>query len=164
MRRFLTRAFLAGAPFGVVMGLFFSFTLGGGIIPGLASGVIFGVGMAGATSALQRHYQRNPPVINGEDVLIQSPANHIRGIEGVGGWLMLTNQRLLFRPHSVNIQKAEWSVPLPDLIRMEPRRTLGILPNGLRAVTALGEERFVVEDRMPWLREVELAKSGGSKG
>ena len=47
---------------------------------------------------------------------------------------------------------------------MEPRRTLGFLPNGMRAVTATGEERFVVENRMPWFREVELAKSGGPRG
>lgn len=38
---------------------------------------------------------------------------------------------------------------------------MGIVPNGMRAVTASGEERFVVEDRRSWFREVELAKSGG---
>jgi hypothetical protein len=120
--------------------------------------------MAGTASGLQRHFERDPPVVDGEDVLLQGPANHFRGVEGVGGWLVLTDQRLLFQPHGMNIQKEEWSVPLSDLIRMEPRRTLWVIPNGLKAVTAAGEERFVVEKRTPWLREVELAKSAGSEG
>jgi hypothetical protein len=146
------------------MGVFFSLTSGDGILLGLGTGAFFGIGMAAATAAFQKRLERDPPVFDREEVLLQSPANHFRGVEGVGGWLMLTDQRLVFQPHSLNVQKAEWSVPLSELIRVEPRRTLGILPNGLRAVTTAGEERFVVEDRTPWLREVELAKGEGLKG
>lgn len=143
------------------MGVFFSLTFGEGALLGLATGAFFGIGIAASTFAFQKRLERDPPVVDGEEMLFQAPANHIRGIEAVGGWLIITDQRLLFRPHRINIQKTEWSVPLQELIRVEPRRTLGIFPNGLRAVTASGEERFVVEDRMPWSREVELAKSGG---
>ena len=164
MRKFLIRAVLAGLPFGIVMGVFVSVIFGDGFLLGLAtaafSGAFFGISMA----SFQRRGERNPPAFDGENVLFQSLANHFRGVEGVGGWLVLTDQRLLFQPHRLNIQKEEWSVPLPDLIRMEPRRTLGFLPNGLRVVTTTGEERFVVEKRMPWLREVEAAKSAGSEG
>ena len=161
VRRFLIRAFLAGVPFGIAIGVFTSLIFGEGILLGLASGAFFGVWMAAATAFSHKRGQRHPPELDGEEVFFRSQANHIRGIEAVGGWLLLTDQRLVFRPHRWNIQKAEWSVPLPELIRMEPRRTMGIVPNGMRAVTASGEERFVVEDRMSWLREVELAKSGG---
>jgi len=159
VKRFLIRAFLAGLPFGIVMGLFFSLIFGEGILPGLAVGVFFGVGMA----AFQGRGKGNPPAFDGEKVLFQSLANHFRGVESVGGWLVLTDQRLLFQPHRLNIQKEEWSVHLSDLIRLEPRRTLGFLPNGLGAVTATGEERFVVEERMLWLREVGFAKSAGTE-
>jgi hypothetical protein len=162
MRRLLTRAALAGVPFGIFMGVFFSFIFEDWILMGLAVGIFFGIGMAATIPAIRGRYEKNPPVVDGEDVLFQSPANHIRGSEGVGGWLMLTDHRLIFKPHRLNIQKTEWSVPLSDLLRLEPKRTLGFLPNGLRAITTMGEERFVVESRGPWLREFELAKSSGS--
>ena len=160
MKRFLILALLAGLPFGIVMGVFFSLIFGEGILLGLTTGTFFGIW----TAASQRRNERNPPAFEGENVLFQSPANHFRGIESVGGWLVLTDQRLLFQPHRFNIQKEEWSLPLSDLIRMEPRRSFGILPTGMGAVTTAGEERFMVEKRMPWLREVELARSSGSEG
>lgn len=164
MKRFLARAVLAGVPFGVVMGVFFALTLGNGITLGFGVGAFYGIGMAAAMWAFQKRLEKDPPVVDGEEMLFQAPANHIRGIEGVGGWLMLTDQRLVFQPHKLNIQKAEWSVPLSDLIGMEPKRTFGLVANGLRAVTTKGEEHFVVDQRKPWLQEFELAKGGGPKG
>lgn len=162
MRKFLIRVVLAGVPFGIVTGVFSSLASGEGALLGLVAGAFFGIGMATIMSGLQRRIEGTRPEVDGEEVLFHSPGNHIRGVESVGGWLMLTDQRLLFRPHGLNIQKAEWSAPLSDLVRMEPKRTFGILSNGLRAQTTTGEEHFVVENRESWLREVGLAMNGDS--
>lgn len=156
MKRFVLWSLAAGVPFGLVMGLFFFLvteTAGAALLAGALAGTLFGAGLGGAVVILRKGLAHGLPSFSDadEEVLFQTHANHFRGMEAVGGWLVLTDRRLLFRPHRMNIQKREWSLPRADLIRLEPYRVLGVLPTGLRALTASGEERFVVEERRRWI-------------
>lgn len=81
-------------------------------------------------------------------------ASHRRGWETVGGCLYLTDRRLLFHPHSLNVQIEGWSVGLVEIEDVRECLTLGIIPNGLSVVTLEGDERFLVWDRRGWEKEV----------
>ena len=138
---------------GIVSG--FSGGLSFGLVTGAASGLAFGLAMAGFMAIQRRRFSRTRPEFRGEELLHDGPANHFVNGEGVGGWLFLTRDRLLFRSHQVNIQPHELSVPLADIAEIQPVRTARIFPNGLRLVTRSGrEERFVVEAHRRWSDEI----------
>lgn len=78
-------------------------------------------------------------------------ANHFKRLEGVGGWLWLTNQRLIFESHSINGQVHELVIPLQQVSEAKPVRTVWLIPNGLLLRTTEGTaERFVVYGRQTW--------------
>ncbi len=45
------------------------------------------------------------PLDSNETIVKQDGANLQRGIETVGGWLYLTDRRLIFEPHAINFQR-----------------------------------------------------------
>jgi hypothetical protein len=83
------------------------------------------------------------------------PANLFRGFEGVGGMLTLTSDRLVFRPHVMNIQRQEETIELADIECVEKANTLGLVPNGFKVVTADAEFRFVVSRRTRWIGKIQ---------
>jgi hypothetical protein len=163
MLRFLKTAVMTGVPFGLIMGVFCALR---GPIPlgwvfglaGLASGVVFGILMAAFAEWQRSRFTREDPCHQGERLLKQGPANHFRGWEGVGGWLYLTDRRLLFRSHRFNVQRHELSIPLDAILEARACATLGVVPNGLHVETARGAERFVVEGRAGWVKEIDQAR------
>jgi GRAM domain len=160
MLRFLKMITLAGLPFGLLMGLFFTLMFGdpSGVAFGLACGLLFGLLMAGFAEWQRSRFTREDPCLDGEQLLKQGPANHFRGWEGVGGWLYLTDRRLLFRSHRLNIQNHELSIPLEEILQARPCLTAWVFPNGLSVVTAKETERFNVERRREWVEEISHAK------
>jgi hypothetical protein len=165
MLQFIKMAALAGVPFGLLMGLFFSipsinpFALGPfGLVLGLAAGVLFGLLAAGFVAWQRSRFTREAPCMEGEQLVKQGPANHFRGPEGVGGWLYLTDKRLLFRSHCFNVQNHEVSMPLDEIVESEVCSTAWIIPNGLRVLTVQKTERFVVEGRHSWAAEINRVK------
>jgi hypothetical protein len=89
----------------------------------------------------------------GETILFEGGANHFKGIEGVGGMMYLTNQRLVFKSHKLNIQKHQLSIDLPSITEVARKKTLGILNNGLIVTTTDGrKEKFVVEQPEEWIK------------
>src|SRR5215470_6508505 len=109
MLRFIKMTALAGVPFGLLIGLFFTFrsvnpfAVGPfGLVLGLAAGLLFGLMVATFVAWQRSRFTREDPGLEGEHLLKQGPANHFRGLEGVGGWLYLTDKRLLFRSHRFN--------------------------------------------------------------
>lgn len=79
-----------------------------------------------------------------EQILVDRAANLFRGIEGVGGRLKITNQRLIFEPHAINIQKQILEVPLNQIKEVNPRNTMGIIPNGILVKLVSGQEYKLV--------------------
>src|SRR5690242_4507407 len=83
-----------------------------------------------------------------ERLLIEVSANMFRGLEAVGGKLTVTNRRLVFRPHAVNVQTQPEEVPIENLAGAAPCNTLGIVPNGMLVTLKDGStRRFVVSRR-----------------
>ena len=171
MKPFAKTALITGAAFGIPVG-----ALGGivvGIARGFSSGVVFGLltapalglafglPMAGFMALQRRRFSQARPQFTEEQLLHDGPANHFLNGEGVGGWLFLTRERLLFRSHPYNFQPHELSIPLEAIAEVHPVRTAKVFPNGLRMVTHSGrEERFVVEARRTWCDEIVRAQSG----
>jgi hypothetical protein len=126
---------------------------------GGVAGVIFGVVMAAFSGCQKRKAENERPSFAGEEVMKDGGANHFKNIEAVGGWLYLTDQRLLFRSHSFNIRRHELSIPLRAISEAKTRSTFGIIPNGLEIKTIDGKtEKFVVENRKDWVRKISETK------
>jgi hypothetical protein len=154
---------LSGFAFGVVMGALVGVMSGSwyyGFHGGFLSGFAFGwgikrfFGVATSTTHLELD-RRDAGLEQGEDLVHLGPANHLKGVESVGGKLFLTSRRLRFRSHKINIQTHDESYPLEDILSVEPARTLGILPNGFAVLLRDGRrERFVVFSRGRWIEAV----------
>lgn len=83
-----------------------------------------------------------------EQTLADVGANLFRGIESVGGRLKITNRRVVFEPHSVNLQKNAAEILLTDIAVVSKRNTAGFVPNGMSIRTKGGVEyKFVVWGR-----------------
>ncbi|MBN1582026.1 MAG: hypothetical protein JXA89_15080 [Anaerolineae bacterium] len=97
----------------------------------------------------------------GEQTIKEGPANHWRGAESVGGKLLLTNMRLHFQSHKVNIQTHDVSYPIWEIVSVEKQSTLGVVPNGIVVTLKDGhQERFVVDDRDDWIAKIQQIRSG----
>jgi len=83
-------------------------------------------------------------------------ANLQKGIETVGGKLYLTNQRLIFEAHKLNIQRGVTDITLSDINSSELRWTkflglIPLMPNSLAVILTNGKEyRFVISGRKAW--------------
>ena len=101
-----------------------------------------------------------------ERLVKQGGANLQRGAETVGGHAYLTNLRLIFESHALNIQtgSTEISVAAIRSMRLCWTRFLGILPlfpNSLEVVTADGTAyAFVLNGRREWMQSIEEQRTG----
>jgi hypothetical protein len=106
----------------------------------------------------------NISLMPGETVVKESRANLQRGPETVGGHLYLTDHRLIFESHRLNVQRGATIVPLSDVVEVTPVWTrflnlVPLLPNSIRVRTREGEERRVVcSKRGDWMAAIERAK------
>lgn len=91
-----------------------------------------------------------------EGIIKEGAANHFKGIESVGGRLFLTNQRLYFDSHSLNVQAHKLSIPYSEIKSVRERNTFFIIPNGMCIELQNGKnEKFVLWEREKWIREIE---------
>ena len=97
----------------------------------------------------------------GEDAVKEGGANLQRGIEAVGGTLTLTDQRLIFEPHDVNVQKQPLAINLADVVHVRKCWTklfnlIPLVPNSIAVETTDGQEhRFVLFGRQKWINAIE---------
>ncbi|WP_455393320.1 GRAM domain-containing protein, partial [[Eubacterium] cellulosolvens] len=83
-----------------------------------------------------------------EKLIKKVKANLFRGIEAVGGNMKITNKRIIFEPHSFNIQTQIEIIPNNQIAEVSKRRTLKTVPNGILIKTKNGKEyKFVVFNR-----------------
>jgi hypothetical protein len=159
--KFLKVMLVTGIPFGLFMGIFWAFSYGpiSGIVMGGLAGLLFGAAMSAFAGYQKKKFESDRPLVPGEDLVKEGGANHFKKIEAVGGWIYLTQKRLLFRPHSINFQRQELSVPLSEISEVKLRKTFWIIPNGLEIKTIDGRtEKFVVEDRQDWVKKILEAR------
>src|SRR5690606_6756058 len=92
---------------------------------------------------------------NDELMVLQSFGTHLKGIEAVGGKLVLTDKRLVFKSHRLNIQPHELSIPLTDIESVFSYKKLGLLNNGLAVTTSNGVvEKFTVDEPSAWTEKL----------
>jgi hypothetical protein len=83
-----------------------------------------------------------------EQILADVGANMFRGIEAVGGRMKITDKRIIFEPHAVNLQKMVAEIPLSQVTDVTPHNTLMIVPNGILVRLKSGVKyKFVVRGR-----------------
>lgn len=158
MNSFLKTFLRTGFVFGLFVGFFYAYNDGlkMGVVYGIISGGLFGVIMASFAQSQSKKFQTERPLFSDEILIKEGPANHFLNGEGIGGWIYLTDKKLLFKSHSVNIQNHELSIPLSQVVEMEKGRTFGIIPNQLRI--NLGNEKvekFVVENVNDWIKNIQ---------
>jgi len=131
-----------------------------GIIGGAIAGLLFGwiIGKFSNSKFVTKTTQIE--TYPDEKIIFQTPANHFKGIEGVGGKLYLTNKRLVFQSHKLNIQKHQLSIDLPDIAQVSGYKVLGIVKRGLSVVTVQQKtEKFVIEKPDDWIKHLSEAKN-----
>jgi hypothetical protein len=110
-----------------------------------------------SSTRLSRFYKQKLP-IGDEQLLKESPANLVRTVGRVGGWLYLTDQRLLFQPHRFNFNKDELSIPLLEIEEVGDYAVAGWIPTGLQITTSEGVRRFVINVRGAWIKAIKDAR------
>lgn len=157
MPRFLNTFLFTGAIYGLGMGIYSAIATDWPILviirTALLGGLLFGLALAGLTWLLQRWTKLS--IQWHEPILQESMANHLKGLEAVGGGLYLTNRRLIFKSHPLNFQNHEISIPLSNIIEVQPCKTYGIFPNGLQILTRNGRtEHFLMAERGVWIERI----------
>lgn len=103
-----------------------------------------------------------------EKILRRGAANLQRGAETVGGELLLTDGRLYFRSHALNLQTGATEIPLSQVRHTRPcwTRFLGLiplLPNSLEVGLSGGAvHRFVLVGRKEWAAAIDAAAACAS--
>ena len=160
----------AGLSFGITMTIFFIaeallthnltseriiFSIVLGIFCGATAGFLFGW--------MNERFEKSKLVTNatkietgtGETILFETGANHFKGAEAVGGKLYLTNKRLVFKSHKLNIQNHELSINLPGIDKVERYKAPGLANNGLAVTTSNNKiEKFVVQQPDEWFNKL----------
>jgi len=95
-----------------------------------------------------------------ETILADVAANLWRGIEGVGGRLLITSKRIKFTPHAFNLQSIPLEVPFSDIANAVAVNTMYIIPNGMKVCTKSG----VVYQFVVWGRQRLVGLINGQVG
>lgn len=101
---------------------------------------------------------------SGEAVVREARANMRRGAEHVGGWLFLTNRRLIFESRAFNLQRGNTEIPIRGISEMRKAwtRFLGAMPIAPTTMVVIdhegAEHEFVVRGRPEWIQEIERAR------
>jgi hypothetical protein len=161
--------FKAGLYFGVSMMLFYiiqnfvttdidsAFVVVKMIVSGLVGGAVAGVLFGWLMGPLTKLFTVKTDLLlnDKEHIIYETPANHYKGLEAVGGKLLLTNERLIFKSHRINIQNHQLSIDLARLVKIDRFKNLGLVNNGISVTTESGTtEKFVVSNVEEWLRRL----------
>lgn len=160
--------------FGGPVGVLFWFQTGKSgvaVVTGLLAGLLFALLTALFVSRVAQRDEGDggssagtETLGSGDGLLRSGLANHFKGIEAVGGKLFLTERRLRFVSHKLNVQRHDESWALDEIASVEPTRTLGIIPNGMRVtLRSGGRERFVLYERRAWVEAVREAAAAVAK-
>lgn len=98
-----------------------------------------------------------------EKILKTSAANLQRGPETVGGRLFLTNKRLIFEAHALNLQAQPEETPFDDIsdISFGWTHFLGkypVFPNMMSIHTHSAQYDFTIWHRQKWAKAIFAAK------
>lgn len=73
----------------------------------------------------------------------------------------MTNKRLIFKSHKLNIQNHQLDINLLEINSVDRYNTLGVIDNGLSINTNQNKtEKFVVEQVDEWITQLKDKKNG----
>jgi hypothetical protein len=169
-KKFWTTALVFGIPWTVCMIIFTAImegslnlnTILSSIVGGIIASVFFAWVMQYTAGRLLEKI--NIETDNDETIIKEGGANHFKGMEGVGGKLVLTDKRLLFKSHRYNNQNHQESFDLEQIESVVATKNLLFWKNGLQLkMRDHGVQKFVVEEPGRWRdaineqREMKLA-------
>ncbi|MFD2530024.1 MULTISPECIES: GRAM domain-containing protein [Polaribacter] len=134
-----------------------SLSITSAIIQGLLFGILFVLLFPWVMNKMFGNKINNiiPDLLDNENSEDEIFANLFRGFEGVGGKIFLTNQRLIFKSHSLNIQKGQTNIDYNDIVSVTKRKTFKLRDNGIKITTKKGDEYcFVVNNRNVELKNI----------
>ena len=155
----------AGLPFGVAMAAVLGAVQGPtGVVTGMVAGGVFGAALAAFVAFQEKNLEAKfGDIFEGRPLLHRGLANHRAGNEMRGGFLLLTDEELVFIPHRMNLQTRTLAIPLASIIAANTGKTLGIVPNRLSVTLKTGtKEMFVVWGNQAW-QERLMAQTNGTK-
>lgn len=111
--------------------------------------------MFGLRSLVSNARRQAINALGGEPIVHEGPANLLLRWEGIGGWLVLSPQWLVFASHRINFQRGQLLLPIERIQEATPSwvRLLGIplFPTILAVRTkSLDSYEFVVHNRRYW--------------
>ena len=126
------------------------------IIGASVGGLVFGIFMQ---YIFKRGNKIQIEIREDENIIKEGLANHKVKIESVGGKLFLTNKRLVFKSHKINIQKHIFELELSQINNCAKFKTIGIISNGLKINTNNKIEKFIVNKPNEWITQIEKIKN-----
>jgi len=131
------------------------------LFQGIFFGVFMGIGFPYVTEKFGKRFTSKigkhikPELQENEKIEIEGPANLFRGMEGVGGKIFLTDKKLIFKSHKINIQKGQTNIEYENINEIIERKTIKLIDNGIRIKTRDGKEfDFVVNERKNWIKKL----------
>lgn len=131
------------------------------LFQGVFFGVFFGIGFPYINEKLAGRFLDKvgatiqPDLETEETIEIQGPANLFRGYEGVGGKLFITNKKLIFKSHKINIQNGQTDIAYTNIKAIVKRKTAKLIDNGIRVITTDDKTYdLVVNERDLWLEKI----------
>ena len=131
------------------------------LFQGTFFGIFMGIGFPYVTQKFGTRFTSKlgknikPELSQDEIIEIEGPANLFLGIEGVGGKLFLTNKKVAFKSHKINIQKGQTDIAYENISEIIERKTAKLIDNGIRIKTNNGNEfDFVVNEREKWIEKL----------
>lgn len=89
-----------------------------------------------------------------EKAVMIGPGNHFIGKEAVGGKLVLTNRRLIFKSHKMNFNNHGIAFPLSDIKELsENRKKILNVQFNLN-----GKHKFTVDSAKEWITAIQKTK------
>lgn len=131
------------------------------IFQGIFFGVFIGIGCTYVTEKFGTKFTSKigknikPKLTQREIIEMEGPANLFRGMEGVGGKMFLTNKKIIFKSHKINIQTGQTDIFYENITEINKRKTAKLIDNGIRIKTNDGNEfDFVVNEREHWIEKL----------
>ncbi len=126
----------------------------------LLKGIIFALLFTYTTEWFKRRTLKKVmiQIESDEQLLLEGGANHFKGAEGVGGKLVLTNRRLIFKSHNLNIQNHQQSIDISQ-IKSIREKSNNIFSRFL-ILELLNKEihKFVVDSPSDWHKLIQSQK------
>lgn len=160
-KKFWIAALTFGLPWTIIMIVYNSIAKRGLTFGIIISTVVFGL-IVGLLFAWTMQYTAKKlfkkvivEIADNEKIIKEGGANHFKVNEGVGGKLVLTDKRLIFKSHNFNIQNHQDNFELGQVDELESTKTLGFWENGLTLkLTNNDRHKFIVDQPVEWIEYI----------